>query len=135
MSKETDTDTYKTRLRKYKRREQMVIWVGAGLAGLIALCAGDAFDNAPLWLKALEVTVILIGGAFIALTRVKFEWAATVIERKLEDGSITADDLVPEDDKWSPDAEECWSASLFCVLCGGVIMAVCFWWPVFAGAK
>ena len=135
MSQATVTETYKTRLRQYKRREQMVIWVGAGLAGLVALCTGDAFNNAPAWLKAIEVTTIIIGGAFFALARVKFEWAATVIERKIHDGVSETEALKEEDVKWPADAEDCWDASRFCVLLGGLIMAVCFWWPVFGGGK
>jgi hypothetical protein len=105
-------DTHNIRLAKYKRRAHMIVWVGAGLAGLLALCTGDAFDNAPAWLKAVEVTLIILSGSFLALARVKFEWAATLIERSIESDENVKN--TPYQEEWPQDAEECWSASLSC---------------------
>ena len=131
---QNNLESYKSRLRQYERREHMVIWVGAGLAGLVALATGDAFDSAaPALLKAIEVTLVIIGGAFLALARVKFEWAATLIKRKIEDGEVQGTDTLTEE--WPRDAEDCWNASLSCVILAGITMAVCFWWPVIAGGK
>lgn len=126
-------DTHNIRLGKYKRRAHMVIWVGAGLGGLVALCTGDAFDRAPTWLKAVEVTSVILSGSFLALARVKFEWAATSIERSIEGDENVKN--APFQEEWPQDAEECWSASLSCLLLAGVTMVACFWWPVFSLAN
>jgi hypothetical protein len=124
-------ETYKSRLRQYERREQMTIWVGAGLAGLIAITAGDAFDHAPAWLKAIEITLLVIGGAFFALARVKFEWEATQLKRNIQDKTVAEDDALPQElTEWPKEAEECWSISITLVLLAGLTMIVCFWWPV-----
>jgi len=129
-------ETYQSRLRQYQRREHMTIWVGAGLAGLIAITTGDAFNEAPAWLKALEVTFILTSGLLLASARVKFEWEATLIERKIKDGVVGETDFLPQEMKeWPQEAEECWLASLSFLSWAGVTMLGCFWWPVFAGSS
>ena len=127
-----EATTYKKRLRQYERRVEMTVWVGAGLAGLLAITTGDAFDGtAPAWLKAVEITLIIIGGTVFGLARVKFEWAATLIRRKLDDEQVRErDELSPEEMKWPRGAERYWNASLLVLIIAGLGMALCFWWPV-----
>src|SRR3954447_16563340 len=125
-------DTYKDRLRQYKRRESLTIWVGAGLAGFIALLTGDVLVNilrdAPPWLSALLVTSIVAGGSALGLARVKFEWAATTIQRKVADRTVSTGDSIPSDDEWPKSAEGWWMASLWCLVVAGVLMIIGVWW-------
>jgi len=106
----------------------MIIWVGASLAGLIGLANTATFNNAPALFRGLEATAIIVGAAFFAVARVKFEWEATQIKRGVEDGDIWPTQVAPEE--WPEDAEACWFSLRFCVIAGGVIMLVCFWWEV-----
>jgi hypothetical protein len=80
-----DKETYGARLRQYKRREQMAIWVAAGIAGLISLLALGGIPESKIIFKHILVTVIIVAGGTLALARVKFEWCATQIERKIKD--------------------------------------------------
>jgi purine-cytosine permease-like protein len=129
--------TYRKRLRQYERRVSMTVWVGAGLAGLLAITTGSAFNSAaPTWLKALEITIIIIGGVFFGLARVKFEWAATQIKRKLADREVKGDaELSQEDGKWPRAAEVSWNFSLISLPIAGLGMALCFWWPVITNKR
>jgi hypothetical protein len=86
-------DTVRDRLREYKRREGMIVWVGAGLAGLIALIAlgvGDTSDEIPALFRAIAATAVVVSGAALSYARVNFEWYATVIKRKIEDNELQA---------------------------------------------
>jgi len=108
----------------------MIIWVGAGLAGLIGLANTTTFNAAPAVLRALEITAIVVGAAFFSSARVKFEWEATLIKRGICDRSFEANDVLPLDKAWPRDAEECWKSGFFCILSAGLIMLTCFWWQV-----
>lgn len=130
-----DATTYRKRKAQYDRRVSMILWVGAGLAGLVAITTGDAFDaSAPAWLKALEISLIIVCASFFARARVKFEWEATRIQRRIEDEKIKADEdpTLPADmQEWPRVAEECWDLSISTLTIAGLVMALCFWWPVF----
>jgi hypothetical protein len=123
-------ETYRSRLRQYKRREHVTIWVGAGFAAFIALLATKIFETtgAPAWIIALLITTILLGGFLVACARVKFEWAATQIERRIEDNEVAPTDALP-DERWPDDAERCWMGSLSCALLAGALALICVWWP------
>jgi len=129
VTEQTQPETYKSRLRQYQRRGDMIIWVGAGLAGLIGLANTSTFNTAPGFLRALEVTAIVIGAAFFGSARVKFEWEATLIRRKIQDGANATSNL-PAENPWPKDAEASWNSAFFCLLAAGLIMLVCFWWQV-----
>jgi hypothetical protein len=130
MDNDSALETYDQRLRQYKRRGEMIIWVGAGFVALIGLANTGTFNNAPGLLKALEVTAIVIGAAFLSSARVKFEWEATLIKRGIKDRTITGATPLPAEKKWPKDAEDCWTSGFFCILAAGSIMLVCFWWQV-----
>jgi ABC-type phosphate/phosphonate transport system permease subunit len=130
-----DAITYRKRQRQYERRVDMLTWVGATLAGLIAISTSSAFDSAaPAWLKAVEITLILVCAGFFGRARVNFEWEATRIKRKIEDGEATAEaTLAPDMMAWPSEAEESWTLSLSTLIIAGFVMALCFWWPVISG--
>lgn len=133
-----EATTHRGRKKQYELRVNRILWVGAGLAGLVAMATGDAFDSAaPPWLKATEITLIIVCAAFLAQARVKFEWEVTKIERSLEDAKVAAADADPPLSTkmmaWPGDAEDCWSLSLSTLIVAGLVMALCFWWPVVFG--
>jgi hypothetical protein len=129
-------DTYRTRLRQYKRRESMIVWVGAGLAGLIALVAGAGQaigGDVPDWLIALLLTSLVLGGGALAWARVKFEWAATQLERVIEDGNTDtpAMPLPAELRKWPGSAEALWVFALVTIAVAGALFLGATWYGVF----
>jgi hypothetical protein len=131
------SDTYEVRLRQYKRRERMILWVGAGLLGLIALAAGDmasaALGDAPDWLVALMLTCLVLTGAFLALARVDFEWQATGIERDLQDGTVGKDDPLPASvQAWPRNAERWWNIGFGLIILAGLLFVTATWWAVVA---
>jgi hypothetical protein len=128
-------ETVKSRLRKYDRRERMTLWVGAGLVGLIALVAGDAGGSSAGVLaifRAIVITAIVVAGACLAYARVNFEWEATRIKRKIEDGEVEdADELskLPEDmQEWPKLPEWAWNVALGAILISGGLFVVNVWW-------
>jgi len=124
----TNKETYGTRLRQYKRREQMAIWVAAGIAGLIALLASGAIPESKMLFKHLLITVIVVAGGTLAMARVKFEWCATQIQRKIDDNSIKDTDDLPESEHWPAWAEFNWLISLLAISAGGLLILVAIWW-------
>src|SRR5829696_5371535 len=90
-----DAETVRSRLRQYERRERMILWVGAGLVGLIALVADgvcDPSDIATDFLRAVAVTAIVVAGGSLAYARLNFEWQATLLKRKIEDREVEGSD-------------------------------------------
>jgi hypothetical protein len=131
------TETVRGRLRQYERRESMILWVGAGLAGLIALVAvdvGSMSDEVPALLQAILVTALVFAGAFLAYARVNFEWQATLIKRKIEDGEIEGTDALsrlPEEmQNWPTWPERAWGGALLAILVSSGAFLVGVWWWV-----
>ena len=120
-------ETYRTRLRQYKRREQLAIWVAAGIAGLIALLALGAIPESKMIFKRLVITVIVVAGGTFAMARVKFEWCATQIQRKIDDNLIKDTDDLPESERWPALAEFSWLISLWAIFAGGLLILVAIW--------
>jgi hypothetical protein len=128
--------TYGQRRASYKRREQMLIWVGAGVGGLLILIAGDLTamvggDKVPPLVIALALTFALLSAAAIGLARMQFEWAWTELDRKIteEDVDETREIDGPERG-WPVVAELAWlSAQLFVGL-AAMALLLGVWWAV-----
>ncbi|MDT0501754.1 MULTISPECIES: hypothetical protein [unclassified Halomonas] len=108
----------------------MTIWVAAGLGGLIIILGANTVQAAPSGLISLIITLVIISGASLAMTRVKFEWKATQIERLIEHKEIQPDDEVPNIPvwQWPKRAEMWWTVSLLSVTLAGVLMILATWW-------
>lgn len=122
--------THGTRLRQYQRRGSMVLWVGAGLAGLIGLVTSDLSKGAPKALSALVVSLIILGGGALATARIKFEWAATQLDRAIQDGADASEDLPAEYQPWPDSGEVAWLIGLICVPVAGLAYTVAVWLAV-----
>jgi hypothetical protein len=131
-------DTYKTRLRQYERRERLTTWFGAGYLTVTALLTTKVFElaNPPALLTATLITFIVFGGGCLGYARVGFEWAGTLLRRKIEDATVTENDpLSPEDNEWPNRAERFWKTSILCLAAAGLVALFCAWWPVLAPVK
>jgi hypothetical protein len=64
-------------------------WLAGAAVGLIALAAGDLgaslFDDGPGWLSAATLTLTVLAGACAGTARVQFQWAATVLQRRIDE--------------------------------------------------
>ena len=134
-----ETETVRTRIRQYERRERMILWVGAGLVGLIALVAGGVGGSSevvPAGLRALVITAIVVAGGSLAYARVNFEWQATLLKRKIEDGEAQATDelskLPRELQDWPNYPERAWSAALLAIIISSTFFLVNVWWTAIA---
>jgi hypothetical protein len=128
MSREEKT-TYGERLDQFKRRERMTVWVSAGLGGLIALMTTGIIADAPALLSSIVTTLIVLGGGSLAMARVKFEWEATKITRRVQDGEIKVSDSI--EGCWPENAELYWLTALsFIVLLGCLFIFAVWWRPV-----
>jgi hypothetical protein len=107
----------------------MVLWVGAGLAGLIGLLTIDRLTaDAPKALSAVTGTLIVIGLGLLAVARIKFEWAATQLDRAIQDGEVTADaPLPPELSAWPKGGEIAWLSGLVCVPVAALVWLAAVW--------
>lgn len=121
-----------SRLRQYKRRERMIVWVGAGLVALITTFAAVEFTReagVPAIIPAIVPTLVVFGGGFLALARVQFEWAATQLERKIQDKTFQDEDALPDKLRgWPRFAEFCWLMELYLTIAGGIALLVLIWW-------
>src|SRR5262249_53349601 len=65
-----------------------------------------------------------------------FEWAGTLLRRKIEDATVKEDDpLSPEDNEWPDRVERFWKTSILCLATAGLVAVFCAWWPVLAPVK
>ena len=122
--------TYAKRLQQYERRESMILWVGAGLAGLIGLVTSNLSGGAPKAFGAAVVTLIILGGGALATARIRFEWAATQLDRAIQDGADAHQQLPPEYQAWPNTAEVAWLIGLLCVPLAVLVYATAVWWTV-----
>lgn len=120
--------SYKGRLRQYQRRERMILWVGAGLAGLIGLLTSDLSADAPKELNAIVATLIILGVGALATARVRFEWFGTQLERAIEDGTNPDDGLPTELRPWPDVAEVAWVTGLLSVPAAGLVYLAAVWY-------
>lgn len=125
-TQEATKDTYKSRLRKYKRRVDMAIWYGAGYAGAVGILGLDLLHDGPLFLRRLTLTLILIGVGLLAKARVGFEWEATCIERALEDDSTKRKTQFPND--WPRGIETCWLIAVVDLMVVAGLIIVITWY-------
>ena len=102
------------------------------MVGLIALVATNAGGEVPALLRAIVLTAIMLAGGCLAYARVSFEWAATRIERKIEDGEVKKTDeldKLPEDmQRWPNEANWAWFAGLGAILVAAIGFLVGVWW-------
>jgi hypothetical protein len=128
-------ETYRGRQRIYKRREQLTVWVGAGVGALLAIASSHLLDGRPQLLIDAIATFAIGAGLALAFSRVKFEWFATSIDRLIEDNKVQKSTPFPNnllnEDRL---AEFLWSASLWTMALGWclVLFSVLFTSPVAA---
>jgi hypothetical protein len=122
--------TYQERLRQYERRERMILWVGAGLVGLIGLVTTNLSAGAPKALSAATVSLIILGGGALATARIRFEWQATLLRRAIEDGTDPGKRLMCTLQPWPNFAEIAWMIGLVCVPVAGLVYAAAVWWAI-----
>ena len=109
----------------------MILWVGAGLVALIGLETASLTGGAPRWLTALVTTLIIVGGGALAVGRIKFEWAATRLDRAISDNAVEeTDPLRPEHSRWPASGEIAWLAGLVSVPVAAGLYLIAVWWAV-----
>jgi hypothetical protein len=126
----TAAETYGTRIEKYQRREQMAIWIAAGIAALVAFVSAHALDGAPRVFTQLIFTCVVLAGVTVAFARVGFEWEATLLKRKTAvEATLKDAPLAGGDQPWPPFPEFCWTVCLYVITLAWIIMMIGIWWP------
>jgi hypothetical protein len=126
------------RIAAYKRRENMTIWVGAGLGALVVLVAGNVPEivgggEVPAWLIGVTLTALLVSAGLLALARVGFEYAATQLQRDLDRGELKVDsELRGRRGRWPKHPEIYWRLSFWLLLAAAAGFLVAVWWSVLA---
>jgi hypothetical protein len=126
--------THGQRLDSYKRREEMTVWVGAGLAALVILLSGDLAataggDGVPALLVASALTAALAGAGCLAMARVGFEWSATELRRAASERGDSPDEkLRGKDAAWPVLPEIMWRGSLILLPVATLIFLASIWW-------
>jgi hypothetical protein len=109
----------------------MILWVGAGLGGLVLLVTSDLDAGAPKVFNGLIATSVVISGACLAKARVGFEWASTELERKMSDEHIDPEASLADDlKKWPKLAEGCWYGGILADIAAAIIYLVALWWAL-----
>jgi hypothetical protein len=145
-------ESLKEYLRKYNRRQHIITWVGAGLAGLVVLTSGDLgreiLFRAPSFVRSLLLPAILLAGGALAYARVLAEWDAGEMEDKIayiehkyaNDNETVSNKELPEELKDNKESER-GLRPFFLALCSisfaGVVFLIGVWWPLisFIGSK
>jgi hypothetical protein len=109
----------------------MVIWVGAGLGGLIALVTTDLATGAPKIFNGILASSLVMSGGLLAKARVGFEWAATVLERRMKDDDLDEATAVPADlASWPKLNEFCWTLGLLATVVAAIVYLTAVWFAV-----
>lgn len=120
--------SYRDRIEQYERRVHMCTWMGASLAGFIALIAVNAIPESPTALKPIVFTLIAVAATSAAYTRVGFEWEATKLKREIESQKLPVTTVLPAQyDEW-PRTERWWSLFLYSYAFAGVFLLISIWW-------
>jgi hypothetical protein len=121
----------------------VILWVGAGLVGMIGLVTSDLADGAPRAFVPAVGSLIIAGAGSFALARIRFEWAATTLEREIHDADAARD---PEDttskkadqnlrcdlDEWPKGGEFFYRAEIYLVAVAAIVYLVAVWWAAFS---
>lgn len=79
----------------------MSVWVAGGLGGALLMVGAGALDSAPDWLSNVFFTLLVVSAVCLAVTRVGFEWQATLLKRKIDEGTLDdGDELPPGHQEW-----------------------------------
>jgi hypothetical protein len=123
--------TYKERIRGYQRRGAMILWVGAGLGGLVVLVTSNLDAGAPKFFNGLIASSVIVSGACLARARIAFEWASTKLEREMSDESRAPGTLLPaEAAKWPKVAEACWCMGILSAVVAALVYLAAVWYAV-----
>lgn len=121
-------ERFRDRQRIYRRREQLTIWVGAGIGGIVAIASAHLLDGRPQLLVQSIFTFAVVAGVAWAFSRVQFEWLATNIDREIEDNVVQRSTPFPaarlNEDRM---AEFLWSMSLWTMAAGWLLVLLSVW--------
>lgn len=127
-------DTYATRLARLDRRNRQVVAVGVALtAFVVALAAGDSangmYEQVPPWLRATIFTLVVSGGAGLALAYMRYEEEATLVKRAVAHRGELA--TAPIGDRWPQRADAFWTGALVCTTLAPLAFLIAAWWAAF----
>jgi hypothetical protein len=79
--------------------------------------------------RSVLLTLILFAALALAYTRTGYEWAATLIERQIQDTPLTEDDCLPPSLEKRPTGSKIWwYLSLVSIALAGLVFFVSVWW-------
>jgi hypothetical protein len=124
--------TYAARLDDYRIFSTRAAWLAGAVVGLIALAAGDLgahlFDKGPAWLAAAVLSCIVLAGAFAGTARVQFQWKATILERRIEEGAIDRESRLTDDaESWPRAADRVFNLAFAFTILAGCGFVVLLW--------
>jgi hypothetical protein len=113
--------TYAAGQRGFAQRRAMTVWVGAGLAVLLALAVGDLstaiLSAAPRVLTGIVLTFLLVSGALLAQVRNELEWGVLRIETALTADETLRDRPLSNELESQRNTIDClWQFALGCLL-------------------
>lgn len=131
LSKGADR-TVGRRLIQYERRERIILWLGGGLAAIVALFTAIEFtreSELPVEILPVVPVAVVFGGACLGKSRIDFEWAAETLRREIEDGTLKkGDDLAGDALKWPVVGELFYLLELYVTVgAGGWIVVMAIW--------
>lgn len=130
---DVEGQTYLSRIRQYDRREAMILWVGAGLGGLVILVTSSLDSGAPKVFDGLVALLVIISGGSLAMARVEFEWASTKLKRDMSDKAIPPTATLAQTDRpWPKQSEFCWNLGRRAAATAAIVYLVAVWYVVFA---
>jgi hypothetical protein len=122
--------TYASRLDDLRIFSTRAAWLAGGVVGLIALSAGDLgaefFKKGPDWLGGVTLTLIVLAGGFAGTARVQFQWQATVLARRIDEGAVDGRSTVPRG-SWPRAADRTFKLAFLFTILGGCSFVTHLW--------
>ena len=89
-----------------------------------------SYSVIPKAFGELAGTLIVVGGGALAVARIEFEWAATQLDRAIQNGADGAAQLPPEYRPWPKAGEIAWMMGLACVPFAATAYTIAIWWAI-----
>lgn len=138
MSKVEPRDhTVRRRCTVYEHRKETSTWIGASIAGVIAVIAAGGLESAPPIFKHLALTLSVFAAGLLGLARAQFSWSLAILEYNIDyygldkcelDSLIEWSRLPREATVWPVHTEQLWLTSIRLIFLAGLTLIGGLWY-------
>lgn len=130
-SESVATDTIAIRLARYDHSVKRCAYVGGGIGGLLVLVGlnGNSIVNAPLWLRASVITLVIFAAAALGRAYMGFASANYKLTAKQKRDGLPDDKNADSAIIYTDSSHTFYVASLLLLIVAAILVIVGAWWP------